>query len=151
MMTAKRSAILLGSALAAALGGCATVPDLSPDERALVASTWYLDTVADAQEEIRLRPQLSDRHTMTFQRDGGMILQLDCNRGTSRWDAFEGNGGSGRLSVGQVASTRALCPSPSYGERMAAQLPQADFYQLGPDGRTLTIRTPAATFSFVAR
>lgn len=134
-----------------ALAGCATTPALSPDERALIANTWYLESIIDRQEEIRLRPQLGDRHTITFQRDGSATMQLDCNRGNSSWDADPRGGGTGDLTIGRVASTRALCPSPSYGERLAADLPQVDSYELGVEGRSLTLRTEGTIFGFVAR
>ncbi|WAT16963.1 META domain-containing protein [Aurantiacibacter sp. MUD11] len=133
------------------LAGCATTPELSPDERALIANTWYLESIIDRQEEIRLRPQLGDRHNITFLRDGSISLQLDCNRGNSSWDADPRGGGTGDLSIDRVASTRALCQSPSYGERLAAELPQVDSYELGVEGRSLMLRSDDTIFGFVAR
>lgn len=133
------------------LASCATTPELSPDERALIASTWYLESIIDTQEEIRLRPQLSDRHSVTFQRDGSVTMQLDCNRGNANWDADPRGGGTGDLSIGRVASTRALCPPPTYGERLAAELPQVDSYELGVEGRSLMLRSEDTIFGFVAR
>jgi len=145
VIAAAACAITLG------LSGCATTPELSPDERALVANTWYLASIIDAQEEIRLRPQLSERHNLTFERDGSLRIQLDCNRGNADWRARPGSGGMGGLTIGRVASTRALCPPPSYGERMAAELPQVDSYELGVAGRTLMIRSGDTIFGFEAR
>ena len=149
MKFSKIAAVTLASSLT--LAGCATIPDLSPDERALAANTWYLASVTDANEEIRLRPQMGDRHNITFQRDRSMVIQLDCNRGTADWSASSGGGGTGRLNIGRVASTRALCPPPTYGERMAAELPQAYRYELGVEGRTLMIRTDDTIYGFEAR
>lgn len=137
--------------VALCLSGCATTPELSPDEQALVASAWYLASIIDAQEEIRLRPQLSERHNVTFQRDGSVTMQLDCNRGNADWRANPGSGGMGGLTIGRVASTRAFCPPPSYGERLAAELPQVDSYELGVEGRTLVIRSGDTIFGFEAR
>jgi len=125
--------------------------NLSLDERALVANTWYLASVIDANEEIRLRPQMSDRHSVTFQRDRSMTIQLDCNRGTANWNSTSRGGGTGQLNIGRIASTRALCPTPSYGERMAAELPQAFGYELGVEGRTLVVRTENTILGFEAR
>lgn len=144
-------AALVGIAGSAILAGCATTPDLSPDERAIIANTWYLESIIDAQEEIRLRPQLGDRHTVTFQRNGTVTMQLDCNRGTADWSADPRGGGTGDLSIGRVASTRALCPPPTYGERMAAELSRVDSYELGVEGRTLVIRSSDTIFGFEAR
>lgn len=145
----KFAAVAVAGSLA--LSGCATTPELSPDERALIADTWYLESIIDTQEEIRLRPQLSDRHNITFQRDGSLTMQLDCNRGNADWDADPRGRGTGDLSIGRVASTRALCPPPTYGERLAAELPQVDSYELGVAGRSLMLRSEDTIFGFVAR
>ena len=50
-------------------------------------------SVADTQEEIRLRPQLSSRHTIDFGRDGSVAMQLDCNRGTGDWSTSGSSSG----------------------------------------------------------
>jgi hypothetical protein len=148
----KKTAVAAAAcAITLSLSGCATTPELSPDERALVASTWYLASIIDAQEEIRLRPQLSDRHSLIFERDGSLRMQLDCNRGNADWDANPRGAGMGDLSIGRVASTRALCPPPTYGERLAAELPQVDSYELGVESRTLVLRTAGTIYSFESR
>lgn len=140
--------VLPASLSLALLSACATTPDLSPDEQAIVAGDWTLISVADTQEEIRLRPQLSMRHTINFARDGSVTMQLDCNRGTGDWSTSRSSSGTGRLDVSRIASTRALCPDPSYGERMAAELPQAEEYRLEAGGRTLVIYAGSSVYSF---
>lgn len=149
-MTKNLSAALT-SIVAFGLAGCATTPEPSPDERAIMASTWYLASITDEQEEIRLRPQMSDRHNVTFRRDGSATMQLDCNRGNADWSANPRGAGTGNFSMGRVAATRALCPDPTYGERLAAELPNAESYELGVQGRTLVIRTRNTNFLFEAR
>lgn len=136
---------------AGSLAACATTPDLSPDERALVSSEWVLVSIMDDNEDVRLRPQFSERHVLNFEADGSLYIQLDCNRGNADWRAYPGSVGSGDLSIGPVASTRALCPEPSYGERLASALPGATGYRVTPGVGTLTIITQDAVFGFEAR
>ncbi len=144
----KLNKVLPASLAIALLSACATTPDLSPDERAIVAGNWTLMSVADTQEEVRLRPQLSMRHTINFERDGSLTMQLDCNRGTSNWSTSSGSSGSGRLEISRIAATRAFCPSPSYGERMAAELPRTEEYRLDAGARTLTIYAADTVYTF---
>jgi hypothetical protein len=81
------------------------------------------------------RPVDPSRYTLTLQADGRAVLQLDCNRAMGPWQvqpsADPGNGG---FRFGPLASTKALCPSPSLGEPLARQLPFVRGYLLR-DGR----------------
>ncbi|WP_338241448.1 META domain-containing protein [Aurantiacibacter hainanensis] len=135
---------------AGSLAACATTPQLSPDEQALVANEWALVSIMDDNEDVRLRPQFSNRHTLNFDADGSLMMQLDCNRGNADWRAYPGSAGSGDLSIGPVAATRALCPDPSYGERLASALPGATGYRITPGVGSLTIITQDAVFGFEA-
>jgi heat shock protein HslJ len=56
-------------------------------------------------------------------------MQLDCNRGRATYTAAP-SGGGGTLSIGPVASTRALCPQPDIGQTLAARLPDVASYTL---------------------
>ena len=149
MVSMENAAMLTAATLLSA--GCASVPDLSPDEMALISRDWFLVGIGSAPEEIRLRSAMSERHAINFDQDHQISLQLDCNRGTATWSISRGASGSGRLMIGPIAATRALCPTPSYGERMAAELPQATGYDLIDGGRSLTILTPADIYTFEAR
>ena len=85
---------------------------------------------------------------MRFGTSGDLTLQLDCNRGNSTWEAARPMSGPTSLSIGEIASTRALCPSPSYGEEMAAVLPLASSYTVSRDGRVLEVMTRTGVFVF---
>ena len=82
-----------------------------------------------------IRPEEPSDYTMTLESDGGVALKLDCNRGTSTWTAEPAEDGqSGRFAFGVIAATRALCPPPSMGERIAADLEYVRSFLLR-DGR----------------
>ncbi|WP_052223069.1 META domain-containing protein [Novosphingobium malaysiense] len=139
----------LGSVLVV---GCTTAPSLQrPREQALAETHWQLVSVDYGNGQRKaLTPQQRTRHVMTFNDDGKMSLTLDCNRGFADWSAGPIEAGNGALSIGPVASTRALCPAPSFGEELAADLPSARGYTLLPGGKGLTIVTDRAAFVFVS-
>ena len=80
-----------------------------------------------------------NRYTLSLEADGTARAKLDCNNGTTRWTSTKGKPGSGSISFGEVAATRALCPEGSLGERLAADLPRMATWSLY-DGR-LTLAT----------
>lgn len=132
------------------LGGCETIFDQDRGPR-LTGQQWELVTIErPSQPEVMLSRDQARRHNLQFESDGRVTMQLDCNRGTASWSS-EKMGDGGSLSIGEIAATRALCPSPSYGEEMAASLPLANQYSIDSGGRTLTIRTRVATYRFVSR
>ena len=128
------------------LAGCETTPTSPPHP--LEGTSWRLIDVETSGTSTRLNPQLQARHTLTFMRDGKLQLQLDCNRGNADWSASMPETYNGTLVISQVASTRALCPPPSFGEDLAADLPSAMAYTLTPDGKGLVIRARRVAFSF---
>ena len=75
------------------------------------------------------------RFTLRFGVDGRAILRLDCNRGSGSYEArAAGDGSSGSLTFGAIATTRALCPPPHLDERVARDLGHVRSYLL-KDGK----------------
>lgn len=67
-------------------------------------------------------PDDPSKYTLTFGKDGRVAARLDCNRGAGVWKSEPGNGTSGSVGFGPIASTRAFCPPPSLGEQLSADL-----------------------------
>lgn len=127
---------LLGASLASLLAGAWIPLQAAPQNLPLQGTTWQLVGIQSMDDTQGLRrPADSSRYTLTLQADGRAVLQLDCNRAMGSWrvepSADPGNGG---FRFGPLASTRALCPSPSLGEPLARQLPFVRGYLLR-DGR----------------
>ena len=104
----------------------------------LDGTSWRLVNVETSGTSTSLTTELSSRHTLTFEGGGRLAMQLDCNRGNADWSA----------SIGPVASTRALCPRPTFGEELAAELPGATSFTLLDDRSELVIRAESADYIF---
>lgn len=96
---------------------CASGPELA-------GTTWQLVSIQsmdDAQGTTKV-PEPS-HFTLEFGRDGRVTLRLDCNRGTGDYKiAPAGDGSSGSLTLGPIASTRAMCPPPHLDQRVARDM-----------------------------
>lgn len=148
----KAKAILFAASCTLALSGCKTVPDGEnfPGHE-LTRNTWNLvEIVHRNSPPIKLSATQQARHQLQFNRDGTLSMTLDCNRGNADWTASVPQTGGGTLVIGQVASTRAFCPPPSYGEDMAADLPSAQGYTIIQGGRMVNISTRHSVYIFAA-
>jgi hypothetical protein len=108
----------------------------APQNPPLQGTSWQLVGIQSMDDAQGLRrPADPSRYTLSLQADGRAVLQLDCNRAMGSWrvepSTDPGNGG---FRFGPLASTKALCPSPSLGEPLARQLPYVRGYLLR-DGR----------------
>lgn len=123
--------IVLVTALAA-LSACTTtasnppkatnLPDMIPaGPIALSDVTWRLvefQSMDDAQGT--MRPSDPSKYTMKLGTDGSAAFQLDCNRGMGSYTSTKAQDGlSGSISFSVLAVTKALCPEPSMGEKIA--------------------------------
>ncbi|MEQ5787350.1 META domain-containing protein [Erythrobacter sp. NFXS35] len=128
------------------LAACATTSAPHP----LTGSEWQLAAIDTSGSTTTLTPALQARHTLTFGDEGALTLQLDCNRGRASWTAGRPRDGAGAIDIGPIASTRALCPEPSFGNQMATALSEAQTYVLTMDRRELVIETGTLRFTFAA-
>jgi heat shock protein HslJ len=128
------------------LAACATTSAPHP----LEGSEWRLAAIDTSGSTTTLTPALQAQHTLTFGDEGALALQLDCNRGRASWTAGKPRNGAGAIDIGPIASTRALCPQPSFGNQMATALSEAQTYVLTMDRRELVIETGTLRFTFAA-
>lgn len=129
------------------LAACVSTPPPHP----LEGTEWQLTTIDTSGSTTTLDPSLQARHTLAFGPEGQLALQLDCNRGRASWSAGKPRNGAGAITIGPVASTRMLCPPPSFGDELAGGLGEARTYMLTSDRRELVIETGALRFTFAAR
>lgn len=140
----KYKALALGAACLA-VSACAGI---GMPKHPLEGTEWRLVTVQTSGTTTTLTPELSSRHTLSFESGSRLQARLDCNRGNASWSASEPRSGYGSITIGQVASTRALCPRPTFGEELAAQLPRARNFTLSEDRTELVLRTDTSDYVF---
>ena len=111
-------------------------PTISSSTNPLAGTSWRLvefQSMDDATGAVR--PDNPSLYTMRLNRDGTVIMRLNCNRASGTWFAEpSGNDESGRFEFGPLAGTRALCPPPSLDEKFLAQATFIRSYML-KDGR----------------
>jgi heat shock protein HslJ len=137
---------LTAAAATVMLGGCMTVPDTHP----LTGTEWQLVAIDTTGSTTTIIPAVQRRHTIAFRDGGEAQLQLDCNRGRSTWTAGRPKSGAGAISIGPIASTKMLCPQPSFGDQLASGLQAAQRYTTTLDGRQLVLETPELRLTFSA-
>ena len=145
--------LVLMGLTATGVSGCATTPETATTSatQSVAATVWTLEAIYTPADNtnVALSADLKPRHTVQFE-DGRLVLQLDCNRGFANWAGeFPKPGTVQDLSIDRVASSRALCPGPSYGEQMARDLPGAQKFGLSVEGDELVIITNNAQYRFL--
>lgn len=142
--------LTLASGAALAMSGCESL-GYEDTSHPLTRTTWQLDEVISEGGTTRLTRSEMERHTLNFYEDGSVQMQLDCNRGNATWNAPEPVRGGGTMNISQIASTRALCPPPSYGEDLALDLPTTTSYEVSDNNRRLRITARRVSFMFTAQ
>jgi heat shock protein HslJ len=126
-----------------ALGACSSMPSTAPSNSPSIAPATAAETPTLAGTSWRLasfqanddgsqplRPGTPDGFTLSFGQDGRLAVKLDCNRGNGPWQAVATDATGGTLSLGPVATTRAMCPPDAVGSRLAQDLPALRTWRL---------------------
>jgi heat shock protein HslJ len=129
---------------AALVSACVSVPDPHP----LTGTEWRLAAIDTAGSTTALPPELQRRHTVRFGAEGVLTAQLDCNRGRGTWSAGQPGNGAGGIAIGPIASTRMLCPQPSFGDQLGMGLSEAQRFVIALGGRELAIEAGATRMTF---
>ena len=133
--------------LALSLGACETI-NAGSDAHPLTGKTWRLVNVETEGGATRLSGPQQQRHTLIFNTDGLLQIKLDCNNGRATWNASDPVNSNGTLNISQVASTRAFCPSPTWGEDLALDLSSSSTYTITQNRRGLVIQARRVTYTF---
>lgn len=135
-------------ALAGCTGDTATRPPAEvppPAASGLSGTSWKLVNFQSSDDaQGTTTPGEGRSYTLEFGADGALAMQLDCNRGRATYAA----GASNALTIGPVASTRALCPQPDIGQTLAARLPDVASYTLRDGHLFLALKMDGGIFEF---
>jgi para-nitrobenzyl esterase len=119
------AADLIFLCLAAFMAGCAATS--TPET--LGGTSWQLVKFQGGDDRV-LAPDDRSKYTLAFNADGSLNARIDCNRGRGTWKSPE----KGRLELGPMAVTRAMCPPGSLHDQIVKQLPYIRSYVM-KDGR----------------
>jgi heat shock protein HslJ len=113
------------------LAACAATTE-SQSHVSLAGTSWQLhafQSMDDSQGTTVVDEPV--KYTMTLNSDGNAAFRLDCNRGMGGWDSTpSASGDGGSLRFGPIAVTRALCPQPDLGEKLARDLDYVRSYRI---------------------
>lgn len=114
----------------------ASQPSRGVVDSLLADTEWRLVQIESMDDAAgTVRPGGRTQYTMRLNRDGSVVLVLDCNRANGGWKAEAASDRvSGRFEFGPLAATSAICAPPSLAERVTVQLPYVRGFLL-KDGR----------------
>jgi para-nitrobenzyl esterase len=119
----------------------ADTPAASP--ASLEGTSWRLVQIVYGDGTLRAAIERS-RYTIGFGTDGVLNVRFDCNRGRGTWESSA----PGHLEFGELALTRAQCPTGSLYDDLVRQWPHVRSY-LVKDGRLfLALMADGGTLEF---
>jgi heat shock protein HslJ len=98
-------------------------------------TTWQLVSIQSMDDAAGTTavPDAS-KFTVTFSSDGYAFFQIDCNRGRGTYKTeASGDGTSGTLEFGPIATTRMMCPQPSLDQAVSTALADVRTYLFKDD------------------
>jgi hypothetical protein len=90
-----------------------------------------------------ITPDDKSKYTLTFEPDGNVSAQIDCNRGRGTWKST----GANQLTLGPMAVTRAMCLNSSL-ERFTTDLGSIVSYTLKEGHLFLALNVDAGIYEF---
>jgi heat shock protein HslJ len=118
---------------AVAVSGCSSA-GASP-QFTLAGTSWQLVSIQsmDNAQGTTTVPDPS-KFTASFGEDGAVAFLIDCNRGNGTYEEQpSGDGVSGTLKFGPIATTLMACPQPSLDQRVSLALSSVRGYLIQDD------------------
>jgi heat shock protein HslJ/membrane-bound inhibitor of C-type lysozyme len=91
----------------------------------LAGTSWQLVSFKGADGRT-VKPDDGSKYTIAFAGDGMVAMQIDCNRGAGPWKSP----GPGRLELGPLAVTRALCLDQSMFDQIVGDIAKIQTYAI---------------------
>jgi heat shock protein HslJ len=135
------------SFLAAAVLALAACAGATPAP--LAGTAWKLHAI-QSMDDAHGTTRIADPKMVTLRldADGRASLRLGCNRGGGTWTAARTGDATGSLTFGPLAVTRALCPPPNTGERVARDLPHVRSYILKDGNLFMSLRADGGIYEW---
>lgn len=147
--------LALTAAVFATLMGCSAAP--ADAESPLEGISWRL-TEIQSMDDSQGTTAVPDgqQYTVTFDGhadgEGRASFQIDCNRGSSSWQATPGDSdASGQLTFGPIATTEMACPPGSLDQRVSTALAGVRSYLIEGGRLHLSLLADAGILTWEAR
>lgn len=121
-------------------------PQIQEPVQGLSGSSWRLVRFQPAGNAAPLVPPNVAGYTLNFMPDGSLAMQLDCNRGTAKWQAGQTTSGGGTLSISPGAMTRAMCGPGAIDTRLAADLGRVRSFTMAGKQLHMTLEGDGGTY-----
>ena len=108
-----------------AVAGCSSRRDPP-----LEGTTWKLVSI-QSMDDAQGTTTVPDptKFTVSFDKEGQVFFQLDCNRGKGTYKIeASGDGSEGKLQFGPIATTMMMCPQPSLDQQVGKALADVRTY-----------------------
>jgi heat shock protein HslJ len=122
-------------------------PQIQPPRMTLAGTSWTLIHFQSSDDSIgKIVPPRPERYTLRFAADGGLALQLDCNRARGRWEATPSSASGGALKLTGGAMTRAMCGPGAMDSRIARDLAFVRSYTFAGGRLSLALEADAGFY-----
>ena len=122
----------------------ATVAAVGEPQRRPLAGTSWLLVELQSMDDTTLRPSGGARFALTFDGDGILRVQCDCNRGRATWRSPD----DVSLEIGPLALTRAQCPPSPLNDRFARDLGLVRSYVVRDGKLYLSLMADGGIYAF---
>ena len=120
----------------------AAEPSEAETSNDLAGTTWYwVETLYG--DDISLVANDPSRYSVTFNADGMVAVQLDCNQGSAEY-TVDGS----RLAFGPVATTMMACPADSQDAEFGADLAEVNSYVMEDGHLYLAMKLDSGIMEF---
>lgn len=126
-------------------------PQIQPPMPAIGGTKWTLIGFQSSDDAMgTVVPPRPERYTLSFEPDGRLTAQLDCNRATGTWQVTSQSSTGGSLAISGGAMTRAMGGPGAMDSRIAADFSRVRSYTLRSGRLYLALEADAGIYEFRA-
>jgi heat shock protein HslJ/phosphoglycolate phosphatase-like HAD superfamily hydrolase len=111
----------------------------------LTGTSWKLVKISYSDDKTHTPPE-SAKYTLEFLDSGRVSAQIDCNRGNGTWKSEA----PGKISFGEMATTRAMCPPGSLFDNVVRDLPNFTSYVIKDGKLFLSLKADGGIYEYAA-
>jgi len=119
-------------------------PGAAAEARPPLDGTSWLLVQLQSMDDTTLVPEAGARYALSFDADGGLRVQADCNRGRGTWRSPD----RVTLELGPVALTRVMCRASALESRFARDLASVRSYVVRDGKLYLSLMADGGIYAF---